>query len=30
VQHTAIELPGGHVWMLWRRNLADFAPLLFR
>ena len=30
VQHTAIETPGGHVWMLWRRNLADFASLLFR
>lgn len=30
VQHTAIELPGGHVWMLWRRNLTEFASLLFR
>ncbi len=30
VQHTAIETPGGHGWMLWRRNLADFASLLFR
>ncbi|HLQ52203.1 MAG TPA: alpha/beta hydrolase-fold protein [Terriglobales bacterium] len=30
VQHAAIETPGGHGWMLWRRNLADFASLLFR
>jgi enterochelin esterase-like enzyme len=30
VQHTDIETPGGHTWMVWRRNLADFATLLFR
>ena len=30
VQHTDIETPGGHTWMVWRRNLADFASLLFR
>ena len=30
VQHTDIEMPGGHTWMVWRRNLADFATLLFR
>jgi enterochelin esterase-like enzyme len=30
VQHTWIETPGGHTWMLWRRNLAAFAALLFR
>jgi enterochelin esterase-like enzyme len=30
VQHTDIETPGGHTWMVWRRNLADFAALLFR
>jgi len=30
VHHTAIETPGGHTWMVWRRNLADFASLLFR
>jgi enterochelin esterase family protein len=24
------ETPGGHVWMLWRRNLAEFAQMLFR
>jgi len=30
VQHTPIETPGAHTWMVWRRNLAEFAPLLFR
>jgi enterochelin esterase-like enzyme len=30
IQHTDIEAPGAHTWMVWRRNLADFAPLLFR
>ena len=30
IQHTDIETPGAHTWMLWRRNLADFVPLLFR
>lgn len=30
IQHTGIEVPGAHTWMVWRRNLADFAPLLFR
>jgi enterochelin esterase-like enzyme len=25
-----IETPGMHTWMVWRRNLAEFAPLLFR
>jgi len=29
-QHTEIETPGAHTWMVWRRNLADFAALLFR
>jgi enterochelin esterase family protein len=29
VRHTDIETPGAHVWMVWRRNLATFAPLLF-
>ncbi len=23
------ETPGGHVWMLWRRNLAEFSQKLF-
>jgi len=30
IQHTDIETPGAHTWMVWRRNLATFAPLLFR
>ena len=27
---TAIEAPGMHTWMVWRDNLAHFAPLLFQ
>jgi enterochelin esterase-like enzyme len=30
VQVTPIETPGMHSWMVWRRNLIAFAPLLFR
>jgi enterochelin esterase family protein len=30
VQHTDIETPGMHAWMVWRRNLAEFAQLIFR
>jgi enterochelin esterase-like enzyme len=30
VQHTNIETPGMHTWMVWRRNLATFVPLLFQ
>jgi enterochelin esterase family protein len=30
VQHTDIETPGMHTWMVWRRNLTEFAGLLFR
>jgi enterochelin esterase-like enzyme len=30
IQHTDIETPGMHTWMVWRRNLATLAPLLFR
>jgi enterochelin esterase family protein len=29
IRHTDIETPGAHTWMVWRRNLAEFAPLLF-
>jgi enterochelin esterase-like enzyme len=29
IQHVDIETPGFHTWMVWRRNLAEFAPLLF-
>ena len=30
IQHTDIETPGMHTWMVWRRNLAAFASLLFQ
>ena len=29
VEHTGVETQGAHTWMVWRRYLADFAPLLF-
>jgi enterochelin esterase-like enzyme len=30
IEHTDIETPGMHTWMVWRRNLAVFAELLFK
>lgn len=30
IKHVDIETPGMHTWMVWRRNLTDFAQLLFR
>jgi enterochelin esterase family protein len=30
VPHTPIWTPGGHTWQVWRRNLAEFATLLFK
>jgi len=30
VKHTWTETEGTHAWGVWRRNLAIFAPLLFR
>jgi enterochelin esterase-like enzyme len=30
INHTDIETPGMHTWMVWRRNLTEFAGLLFR
>jgi enterochelin esterase family protein len=30
IQLTRIETPGAHTWMVWRRNLSEFAPLLFQ
>jgi enterochelin esterase-like enzyme len=30
VEFRDIETPGMHTWMVWRRNLAAFLPLLFR
>jgi enterochelin esterase family protein len=26
---TANETPFGHIWLSWRNNLVNFAPLLF-
>lgn len=30
VNHVDIETPGMHTWLVWKRNLSEFAPLLFR
>jgi enterochelin esterase-like enzyme len=30
IRHDDVETPGAHAWMVWRRNLASFAPQLFR
>ena len=30
IKHTYRETPGAHTWMVWRRYLADFAPILFQ
>ncbi len=30
IRHVDIETPGQHTWMVWRRNLAEFAALLFQ
>jgi enterochelin esterase family protein len=30
INHVDIETSGAHTWMVWRRNLSNFAPLLFR
>lgn len=30
IRHTYKETPGAHTWMLWRRYLSDFLPLLFQ
>ncbi len=30
VRLTEIETPGMHTWMVWRRNLVEFASLLFK
>jgi enterochelin esterase family protein len=29
IRHIGVETPGAHTWMVWRRYLADFAPMLF-
>jgi enterochelin esterase-like enzyme len=30
IHHADIETPGEHTWLVWRRNLTEFAQLLFR
>jgi enterochelin esterase-like enzyme len=30
VKHTWVEIPGVHSFRVWRRNLAEFTPLLFQ
>jgi enterochelin esterase-like enzyme len=30
INHTDIETPGAHTWMVWRRNLVEFTSLLFQ
>jgi enterochelin esterase-like enzyme len=30
IRHVDIETTGAHTWMVWRRNLTEFTPLLFR
>ena len=30
IKHTDVETPGAHTWLVWRRNLSAFAPLLFQ
>jgi enterochelin esterase-like enzyme len=30
IGHVAVETPGAHAWPVWRRNLAEFAQLLFQ
>jgi enterochelin esterase family protein len=30
ITHQWVETAGGHVWPVWRKYLAEFAPLLFK
>ena len=30
IRYKYSETEGGHTYLVWRRNLRDFAPLLFR
>lgn len=30
IKYTYSESPGGHTWMVWRKNLWELAPLLFK
>jgi enterochelin esterase family protein len=29
ISHKFVETPGSHAWPVWRRNVAEFLPLLF-
>jgi len=29
VKYTWVETPGAHTWLVWRRYLAEFVPLIF-
>lgn len=30
IKYTSVVVEGGHTWHVWRRNLRDLVPLLFR
>ena len=30
IKHSYYDYPGGHTWPVWRNDLYNFAPLLFR
>lgn len=30
IKHTYYQYPGGHTWPVWRNDLYNFAPLLFK
>jgi hypothetical protein len=30
INHTFVQGTGGHVWDVWRHNLRDLAPRIFR
>jgi enterochelin esterase-like enzyme len=30
IEPTVVETSGRHTWMVWRRNLTTFTPLLFQ
>jgi len=30
IKHSYYEYPGGHTWPVWRKDLYEFAPLLFK
>jgi enterochelin esterase family protein len=30
IKHTDVDTSGAHTWLIWRRNLVEFVPQLFR